>query len=84
MKIALVVGHKQNSPGACNAVRSMCEFPFNDNLVKNLAARVDNKHNIDMVYRDTYRGLPSKINNLDPEFIVSFHCNAFNTKATGT
>ena len=84
MKIALVIGHKANSPGACNTNKGICEFPFNEQLIKNLAARVANKHEIDIVYRDTYQGLPAKINALNPKFIVSFHCNAFNTKATGT
>lgn len=84
MKIALVVGHKPNSPGACNSHRNICEFPFNDKLITELAARVANKHEIEIVYRDTYNGLPAKIDALNPKFIVSFHCNAFNTKATGT
>lgn len=84
MKIALVVGHKANSPGACNNNHQICEFEFNEKLVKDLAARVANKHDIEIVYRDTYSGLPGKINSLWPKFIVSFHCNAFNKTATGT
>jgi N-acetylmuramoyl-L-alanine amidase len=84
MKIALVVGHKANAAGACNKNYNICEFPFNDKLVQDLKARVNNKHDIEIVYRDTYNGLPAKINALSPKFIVSFHCNAFNTKASGT
>jgi len=84
MRIALVVGHKASSPGACNNNRNICEFPFNDALVQELASRVSNKYEVEVVYRDTYRGLPSKVNALYPDFIVSFHCNAFNKKATGT
>jgi N-acetylmuramoyl-L-alanine amidase len=84
MKIALVIGHTKNSPGACNNNYQTCEFPFNEKLVKDLADRVANKHDIEIVYRDTYSGLPDKINALYPKFIVSFHCNAFNKRATGT
>lgn len=84
MRIALVVGHKSNAAGACNKNHGICEFPFNDQLVKDLEARVGHKHDIEIVYRDTYNGLPAKINALYPKFIVSFHCNAFNTKASGT
>jgi N-acetylmuramoyl-L-alanine amidase len=84
MKIALVVGHKPNSPGACNNNKNMCEFPFNSKLVADLKGRICKKYDIEIVYRDTYNGLPGKVNALNPDFIVSFHCNAFNTKATGT
>ena len=84
MKIALVVGHKPDSPGACNNTYNMCEFPFNTKLVADLVNQLNNKYEIEIVYRDTYKGLPAKINSLSPDFIVSFHCNAFNTKASGT
>ena len=84
MRIVLVVGHKADSPGACNANKGICEFPFNDVLISELANRVSSKYTIEIVYRDTYRGLPDKIDALNPDFIISFHCNAFNTKATGT
>lgn len=37
----------------------------------------------EIIFRDSYRGLPHKIGQIDPSFSISFHCNAFNGKARG-
>ncbi len=39
--------------------------------------------NLQRVYRRTYQALPSDINELNPDFIISLHCNAFNQEASG-
>jgi N-acetylmuramoyl-L-alanine amidase len=89
-KCVLVVGHKETSPGACNETYNICEFAFNDNLIEQIRTSLvdaidpDGGIEIVVVYRDTYKGLPSKINDLNPDFVVSFHCNAFNKKVSGT
>ncbi|MDL1985814.1 MAG: N-acetylmuramoyl-L-alanine amidase [Deltaproteobacteria bacterium] len=36
------------------------------------------------IYRRTYKDLPDDINALNPNFIISLHCNAFNTQVAGT
>ena len=80
---ALVVGHTRGSQGAVNKSTGLTEFDFNNGM----AVRVKLKSEavkIEIVYRDTYKGLPSKINSTNPDFIVSLHCNAFNEKASGT
>lgn len=85
MKVALVVGHKLSSPGAC-AEDGTCEFTFNDKLVNNVATMLNNI-NIDVVvvYRTKkFSELPEAINAENPDLIVSFHCNAYDTKASGT
>lgn len=83
--IALVIGHSNKSKGAYNKNYKISEFEFNEKLV-NLISKDLNKESIknQIVYRTNYNELPNKINELKSDFIVSFHCNAFNTKASGT
>lgn len=89
-KCALVVGHKPTSPGACNQTYRICEYEFNDNLIEQVRTSLvdaidpDGGIEIEVVYRNKYKELPAKINKLNPDFVVSFHCNAFNKKASGT
>jgi len=78
---ALVIGHKRTSPGAVNARDNLSEFQFNDRL----AALIEEKVvDVQRVYRRTYHELPGDINALEPDFIVSLHCNAFNQSTSGT
>ena len=83
---ALVVGHTKVAPGASNKQSGTVEFPFNDALARDIKERVRKAH-VEIVHRDepnNFRGLPAKVNKVNPDFIISLHCNAFNTKATGT
>ena len=80
---ALVIGHKKSSPGAGNERAGIREFGFNDDL----AIRIENKvkkTQIQRVYRRTWGELPADINGLDPDFVLSLHCNAYNGQASGT
>ena len=80
---ALVIGHKKSSPGAVNHRTGLNEFDFNDDL----AIRIEKKAQqtaIQRVYRRTYGELPGDINSLNPDFVLSLHCNAFNGRASGT
>ena len=86
MKVALVIGHNEQSQGAYNSSTGETEFLFNDRLV-NVVARmlIDGSPIIpSIIYRDKYKDLPAKVNSRYPDFIISFHCNAFNTEASGT
>jgi len=80
---ALVIGHKKASPGAVNKKTGITEFEFNDDFARRIENKVKNV-DIQRVYRRTYQELPDDINALNPDFIVSLHCNAFNTRASGT
>lgn len=84
MKVALVVGHTKKSPGACNKLYGICEFKFNNWLVTEVAAKIFDRCEVVIVYRDTYKDLPGKINKLNPDFVICFHNNAFNTKVSGS
>jgi len=89
-RCALVIGHRADRPGACNKTYNICEFEFNSKLVNNIMASfadpIEPNVNIELikVLRRTYKELPNDINKLNPDFIVSFHCNAFNGKTSGT
>ncbi len=80
---ALVIGHKKTSPGAVNKSKNLTEFDFNEDLARRIETKVNNA-NIQRVYRRTYAELPGDIDALNPDFIVSLHCNAFNTTTSGT
>ncbi len=80
---ALVIGHKKNSPGARNKNSNLVEFDFNEALALSIEKKVKNVE-IQRVYRRTYNQLPDDINALKPDFIVSLHCNAYDTKVSGT
>lgn len=84
-KIALVVGHSDRSRGACNKI-GLCEYDYNKELADLISSLLVTLGEYDpvVVYRDTYRDLPNKINEIEPNLIISLHCNAFNTKASGT
>jgi N-acetylmuramoyl-L-alanine amidase len=85
MKVVLVIGHKRIKPGACNDTNETCEFSFNETLVHEIANKIKSgEHEVEVVYREVYNKLPEKINALNPDLVVLFHCNAFNKKASGT
>ncbi len=81
MKVALVIGHKKTSYGACN--KSICEFQFNEKVAKRVAEQLDGINHA-LVYRTTYKKLPALINRTKADFFVSFHCNSFDTVVSGT
>ncbi len=71
MKIALIVGHKHNSPGANNNVYKAQEFSVNNNIVKNLVANlngglIQNVDEVIAIYRQTtFKDLPIQVNKLN-------------------
>jgi len=87
IKCALVIGHKKTSPGAYNKHYEKHEFCFNENLSKKIEEELytsDKSLDVFRVYRRTYSSLPKDINELNPDFIISLHCNAFNRVASGS
>jgi N-acetylmuramoyl-L-alanine amidase len=80
---ALVIGQKKSSPGARKANADLREFDFDENLAISIEKKVQGAR-IQRIYRRTYSELPSDINALGPDFIVSLHCNAFNKRVSGT
>ena len=80
---ALVIGHKKSSPGAGNDRAGIHEFEFNEDLAIRIEKKTQNTK-IQRVYRRTWGELPADINGLDPHFVLSLHCNAYNGQASGT
>lgn len=82
-KCALVIGHKKSSSGASNIESGLTEFAFNEKLAMEIEDEIKDV-DIQRVYRRTYKTLPDDINELNPDFIISLHCNAYNETASGT
>lgn len=80
---ALVIGHKKSSPGAINETAGLNEFDFNEDLAMRIEKKAQST-NIQRVFRRTYNELPGDINLLNPKFVVSLHCNAYDGSASGT
>ncbi|MCG9785380.1 N-acetylmuramoyl-L-alanine amidase [Vibrio brasiliensis] len=86
MKIALIVGHEKKAQGASNA-NGETEYSINGRLAPLIAqALLKHGHEPVIVYRDgtTYSKLPKRVNQTQADIALSLHCNAFNTKATGS
>ena len=85
MRIALVVGHKSSSTGAHNATHNISEWEYNYRVAIDVwRLLTDSSYDVDVVLRRTWAELPSDINVLEPDLVIAMHCNAFNTKASGT
>lgn len=80
---ALVIGHKKSSPGARNVKADLNEFDFNYDLAMRIEKKVV-KAEVQRVFRRTYKELPEDINALNPDYVVSLHCNSYNGKVSGT
>ena len=80
---ALVIGHKKSSPGAVNLSSGLTEFDFNEDLARRIEAKVK-LAKVQRVYRRTYNELPGDINALNPDLVLSLHCNAYNQTVSGT
>lgn len=76
MKVALVIGHRKGSPGAVNKATGISEFGFNKDLAEFIKVAIQFCE-VEVICRDSYMGLPGKINELKPDFVISLHCNAY-------
>ena len=84
MKVALIIGHKLTSGGALS-YNHVSEFEYNEELVGMVASNLsDTDIDVMIFHRNKYLELPNEINEKNPDMVVSFHCNAHDTKTTGT
>ena len=84
-KACIVVGHTVSAQGASNT-DGTTEYVYNSHLA-HLISQELHKQGVQpfVVYRGkTIFDTCQSINALDPDVCVELHCNAFNTKATGT
>lgn len=89
MKTVILIGHRPGDQGAVNEASGTTEYSFNSGLATHISQKlVERGIRAIIVHRDNatqgYRYLPEKINDLSADLIVSLHCNAFDTRATGT
>lgn len=85
MRVGVVVGHSVKDPGAVNA-NGRTEFGFNSELATMVSVELL-KRDMDpvIIWRDrTYSSMPEKVNSFNVDFSIELHCNAFNTKASGS
>ena len=82
-KCALVIGHKKTSPGAVNLKTGIHDFGFNEGLALKIEGKTT-RSEVQRIYRRTYKDLPGDINQYNPDFTMSLHCNAFNKRVSGT
>jgi N-acetylmuramoyl-L-alanine amidase len=88
MKIALIVGHTNDDPGACSPHLETCEYPYN----KQLADRVGERLSCDFEARVFLRsggiglvGVAHEVNDWGAALCLSLHFNAAtNPRADGT
>lgn len=85
MKICISVGHSEKEQGAVNQTFGVTEFVFNSKLAPLIKEKLKNLgHEVTLVYRDTLKDLPKKINSTGADIAVELHCNAFNKITSGT
>ena len=83
MCIALVVGHSSKNKGAKNKAFNVFEYDINKKLAIDIKDILGSK--VEIVYRlNGYIQLPNDINKFNPNLILSLHCNAYNTKISGS
>jgi len=87
MKIAVVIGHSETSPGAMNKTYVMSEYEFHRALayeIKTSFSDFNMADQIVVVHRENgYAKLPSEINSFNPDLVVSLHANAHDTTVNG-
>jgi N-acetylmuramoyl-L-alanine amidase len=87
-RIALVVGHSEDSQGAVNESSGVTEWNFNTTLVNCIWAKLcglSGCDNVEIFHRTAgIRDLVRRVNEWNPDLAIEFHCNAFNGKASGT
>lgn len=85
MKICLSVGHSEKEQGAVNQTYGVTEFQFNSALAPLIKEQLHKLgHEVVLVWRESLKDLPKKINATGADVAVELHCNAFNKIASGT
>lgn len=85
VSVAIIVGHKQSSPGASNNESGITEYSVAMELSILLVKELTNLGiTSTVVYRRTYAELPTYVNSINPTLSISLHAGAFNGKASGS
>jgi len=85
MKAGILIGHTPDETGAGNRPQQINEWHFNATLARAVAHRVASP--VVIITRDRpndWHGLPAKVNEAGPDFVVSMHANAYKGAAKGS
>jgi len=84
-RIMLVVGHSKDKQGASNS-DGVTEYEFNKDIALKVL-ELDAFRGIDIIPKlrvTSYSNLTYEINAINPDIVISLHCNAYNKSAQGT
>ena len=84
-RILLVVGHSRNKQGASNP-EGLSEYEFNKGIIMDIVKQ-DEFRGVDIIPKlrvTSYYNLAYEINAINPDVVISLHCNAFNKETNGT
>lgn len=81
-RVMLIVGHTQHMAGAEGSLGD--EWTINNKLVDDIMRQYKGPNTIGKKLRGTYEKLPAEVDKINPDFALEFHCNSYNTVATGT
>lgn len=84
-KICAIIGHGGNDSGAVNPNNGYTELKYNTELVNRIAEKLKGQYEV-LIENRGYNKMEDtdRINDFNPELIISFHCNASNGQGTGT
>lgn len=85
-KIALIVGHSSKAQGCSNKNYNISEYTFNYDLALKVYRRLEQAGHKPHIFTriNGLSDLVKRVNKDNPNIAISFHCNAFNTKVSGT
>lgn len=84
-RIMLVIGHSWEDEGAASQ-GGTSEYDFNKRVAMKVFER-DEFKGVDIILKKrctAYKSLPSQINEMRPNIVISLHCNAYNKETNGT
>lgn len=79
----LVIGHHPDKPGGVNLKSNISEFEFNKDLAPRIEKKVQTVR-VQKLFYQSYETLPQDINFLNPDFVISLHCNYYDSVVSGT
>ena len=85
MKVAIIIGHDNNRPGAYSKLLKTSEYIYNSEVAAHLSCVADiYKRPLAGGYKTQMEILAKELNPKKYDLVVELHFNSFNTKANGT
>jgi N-acetylmuramoyl-L-alanine amidase len=88
LNCVLMIGHSEKAQGARNENYKITEWIYNSLLADDIISRIKKIQNYPVEIIEYVLTGPTnfikEINSINPDFVVSMHCNSFNKKVSGT